>query len=75
MKTKEENKKFEELGKKTVELLQVAYADSDISYSYDVKYEFFTFKIDSRDYIVNVNWSSVKAGIRDIANQLLSKEL
>ena len=75
MKTKEENEKFYEMGKKTVELLKIAYEDSDIYFSYDEERELFIFTIDGIAHAVNVNWSSVKAGIRDIAKQLLSEDL
>ena len=74
MKNTKENEKFRELGEKTVELIKIAYPNVVISYTWNEKTEVFTFVIDGKEYDVYCVYSSVRAGLRDIANQLLTED-
>lgn len=75
MKSTKENEMFKAMGEKAVELIKIAYPLSDVSVEYNEESEVYSFYIDGENHEVNVNWDSVKAGLRDIAKQLLSLEL
>lgn len=75
MKTEREQKAFLALGEQTCNLLRIAYPESEIAVEYNNGLEMLTFSIDELTFPVNVGWSSVAAGVRDIARQLLEKPL
>lgn len=72
MKNERENAIFHRMGEQTVELLRTVHPDRDVSVTYDEIGELYTFTIDGEPHHVSVNWDSPSAGLRDIANQLLS---
>lgn len=75
MKTENEARKFLALGEQACNMLRIAYPQSNVTVEYDNQTEILTFSLDNETFYVNVNWSSVAAGVRDIARQLLEKPL
>lgn len=75
MKTEREQKAFLALGEQACNMLRIAYPDCEISVEYNNEWEVLVFSLNEHTFPVNVGWSSVAAGIKDIANQLLIKPL
>lgn len=75
MKTEREQKAFLALGEQACKMLRIAYPDCEIAVGYNNEQEVLVFSLDEHTFTVNVGWSSVAAGVRDIARQLLDKPL
>ncbi len=75
MKSTIENERFHRMGELVVELVKTAHPESEVWGVYYEVMEIYNFVVDGTSHSVNVNWSSTQAGLKDIANQFLSKDL
>lgn len=71
--TKDDVPTFLELGEKTCDLLRVAYPSYEIAVELNPQKQILIFSVGTNTYKVFVMGDSIKAGLIDIADQLLSK--